>query len=73
MLAAALYHALMEDGFDETGGVYAEWLKNALDEGRLTPARARKRAIEIVGEKAVKTWDTATPKEKGTEVERNGG
>jgi hypothetical protein len=57
MLAAALYHALIEDGFAENGGVYANWLKNALRRGLLTPEEVRRRAAEVAGQKAVDKWD----------------
>ncbi|MDX1556499.1 MAG: hypothetical protein R3212_10775, partial [Xanthomonadales bacterium] len=56
MLAAALYHAMIEDGFAETGGVYADWLKSALRKGLLTPDSVRRRAAEIVGQEAVDAW-----------------
>jgi len=56
MLAAALYHAMVEDGFAETGGVYEDWLKSALERGLLTPDEVRRRAAEIVGQEAVDAW-----------------
>jgi hypothetical protein len=56
MLAAALYHAIKEDGIDERGGVYGDWLKSALDRGLLTPEEVKRRAAEIVGEEAVAAW-----------------
>jgi len=56
MLAAALYHAMKEDGFDETGGTYADWLSSALDRGMLTPEEVRRRATEIVGPAQVQYW-----------------
>ena len=56
MLAAALYQAMVEDGFAESGGVYEDWLKSALDRGLLTPAEVRRRAAQIVGEAPVQLW-----------------
>ena len=56
MLAAALYHAMKEDGFDEAGGTYADWLSSALDRGMLTPEEVRRRATEIVGPAQVQYW-----------------
>jgi hypothetical protein len=60
MLAAALYQAMNEDGFAETGGVYSDWLKTALVDGVLSPAEVRRRAALIVGEAAVDRWNPAT-------------
>lgn len=56
MLAAALYHAMREDRFGETGGRYADWLKSALRRGLLTPQQVRERASAIVGADAVARW-----------------
>ena len=56
MLAAALYHAMKEDGFSETGGVYHDWLKLALQRGLLDPDDNIRRATEIVGEATVQKW-----------------
>ena len=56
LLAAALYHAMAEDGFGDTGGRYADWLKAALDRGMLTPDEVRRRAAAFVGESAVRKW-----------------
>lgn len=56
MLAAALYHAMKEDGFDQRGGRYHDWLVSALDRGLLTPEDVRRRAAEIVGQAAVDKW-----------------
>ncbi|RKR03913.1 hypothetical protein [Maricaulis maris] len=56
MLAAALYHAMKEDGFDERGGRYRDWLISAFDRGLLTPAEVRRRATAIVGADAVARW-----------------
>lgn len=64
MLAAALYHAMKEDGFDRRGGRYEDWLKFALDRGLLTPQEVRRRAAEIVGEDSVRHWyEIAVPEE----------
>lgn len=56
LLAAAIYHAMEEDGFDRTGGVYGEWLAGALDRGLLTPTEVRCRATAIVGANVVESW-----------------
>ncbi|WP_395647118.1 hypothetical protein [Terricaulis sp.] len=56
MLAAALYQAMKEDGFDRRGGPYQDWLISALDRGLLTPAEVRRRAALIVGRDAVDRW-----------------
>ena len=56
MLAAALYQAMKEEGFDQRGGVYQDWLADALDRGLLTPPEVRRRAVLIVGEEAVARW-----------------
>lgn len=64
MLAAALYHAMKEDGFDQRGGRYEVWLKSALDRGLLAPEEVRRRAGEIVGGDAVQHWyEVAVPEE----------
>jgi hypothetical protein len=57
MLAAALYHAMKEDGFDRRGGSYHDWLISALDRGMLTPDEVRRRARAIVGAEAVNRWN----------------
>lgn len=56
MLAAALYQAMKEDGFDRRGGPYQEWLISALDRGLLTPSEVRRRAALVVGRDAVERW-----------------
>lgn len=56
LLAAALFDAMVEDGFAESGGVYGAWLAGALDRGLLTPAEVRRRAAAIAGEEAVARW-----------------
>lgn len=56
MLAAALYQAMKEDGFDRRGGPYADWLISAFDRGMLTPAEVRRRAALVVGRRAVQRW-----------------
>lgn len=56
MVAAAIYHAMKEDGFDERGGVYSDWLKDALARGLLTPDEVRRRAGEVVGGEIVAKW-----------------
>jgi hypothetical protein len=73
MLAAALYHAMKEDAFDQTGGTYSDWFASALDRGMLTPDEVRRRATEIVGREQVQYWydvmedrNTAIPTHAGT-------
>lgn len=56
MFAAAAWHAMVEDGFAETGGVYSDWLKSALRRGLLSPSEVRRRAAEVVGEDTVSQW-----------------
>lgn len=56
MLAAALYHAMKETGFDQTGGQYEAWLTDAIAAGMLTPDEVRRRATAIVGEAPVQFW-----------------
>lgn len=56
LLAAALYHAMKEDGFDRRGGRYADWLQSALDRGLLSPGEVRRRAADVVGPEAVTYW-----------------
>lgn len=56
MIAAALYQAMREDGFDQSGGRYSDWLQSALDRGLLSPAEVRRRAAIIVGTEAVDHW-----------------
>lgn len=59
LLAAALYQAMKEDGFDRRGGPYQEWLISALDRGLLTPSEVRRRAALVVGRDAVERWTPA--------------
>ncbi|MFY0638262.1 hypothetical protein [Maricaulis maris] len=56
MIAAALYHAMREDGFDQSGGRYSDWLQSALDRGLLSPTEVRRRAAIIVGTDTVDHW-----------------
>lgn len=56
MLAAALYHAMLEDNFADEGGNYSAWFKSALRRGLLDPERVRARAAEIAGQAAVDKW-----------------
>lgn len=56
MFAAAAWHAMVEDGFADSGGVYADWLKSALRRGLLSPSEVRRRAAEVAGEDAVNQW-----------------
>lgn len=59
MLAAALYHAMKEDGFDRRGGSYPDWLMSAFDRGLLTPEQVRRRARAVVGAETVNRWTPA--------------
>lgn len=59
MLAAAIYHMLREDDYEETGGDFTVWLQSAIDRGMFTPAEVRRRAASIVGAEAVNKWDRA--------------
>lgn len=56
MLAAALYHAMIEDGFAAGGGNYSDWFKSALRRGLLDPDDVRSRATTIVGADVVNSW-----------------
>lgn len=58
MLAAALYHAMKEDGFDRRGGRYEDWLLSAFDRGLLTPQEVRRRATIVVGAQTVNRWSS---------------
>lgn len=57
MMAAAFYHAMKLDGFDERGGTYSDWLKSALRHGLLSPELVRNHARAVVGDAAVDKWD----------------
>jgi len=57
MVAVAIYHAMKEDGFDDRGGAYVDWLKDALRRGLLTPDEVRRRAALVVGQDTVSKWD----------------
>jgi len=61
MLAAAIYHMLLEDGYDKTGGQYATWLKSAIARGWFEPQEVRRRASEVAGPKAVERWSGKQP------------
>ena len=67
MFAAALYHAMLETGFAESGGTYSEWLKDGLRSGLLSPSEVRRRAALVVGTEAVNAWGPhrATAREEG--------
>ena len=56
MLAAAIYHMLLEDGYDKTGGKYATWLKSAIARGWFEAQEVRRRASEVAGPEAVERW-----------------
>lgn len=57
MFAAAVYQAMLETGFADSGGNYSDWLKGALKGGFLSPAEVRRRAAEIVGSATVDQWN----------------
>lgn len=57
LLAAALYHAMIEEGFVEGRGRYSDWLRSAIDRGLLAPEEVRRRAVAVVGEDSVRKWD----------------
>ena len=57
VLAAAIYHAMKEDGFASSGGEYSTWLKSALKRGLLSPEAVRSRASQVVGQEAVDKWN----------------
>ncbi len=56
LLAAALYHAMLESGFADEGGKYADWLKDGLRSGMLSPSEIRRRAALVAGDEAVEAW-----------------
>lgn len=56
VLAAAIYHAMKETGFAETGGVYEEWLIEALKSDVLSPEAVKRRARAVMGDEAVEKW-----------------
>ncbi len=56
MFAAAVYHAMKEDGFANDGGHFSEWFKSALKRGLLSPGEVRRRAALVVDQEAVDAW-----------------
>jgi hypothetical protein len=56
VLAAAIYHAMKEDGFATAGGEYSVWFKSALERGLLSPDSVRMRAAQVVGQETVEKW-----------------
>jgi len=56
VFAAAIYHAMKEDGFASTGGEYSAWFKSALERGLLSPGSVRIRAAHVIGKEAVGKW-----------------
>jgi hypothetical protein len=56
MLAAAIYHAMKEDGFADSGGTYEDWFKSALQRNLLSPENVRQRAAEVVSQDVVDSW-----------------
>lgn len=61
LLAAAMYDAMIETGFAETGGVYEDWLIGALSGEVLSPAAIDRRARKVVGDAAVDKWTPEKP------------
>ena len=57
VLAAAIYHAMKEDGFATDGGEYSAWFKSALERGLLSPESVRIRATHVIGQEAVEKWN----------------
>ncbi len=57
VLAAAIYHAMIEDGFATAGGEYSAWFKSALERGLLSPESVRSRATHVIGQEAVAKWN----------------
>ena len=61
ILAAAIYDAMRETGFAETGGAYEAWLIEALSGGALSPDAVEGRARLLLGDDAVDKWKPDTP------------
>lgn len=64
MLAAAIYHAMKEDDFANTGEEYSLWFKSALKSGLLSPDSVRYRARQVVGQETVDKWRPESRKQK---------
>ena len=64
VLAAAIYHAMKEDGFANSGGEYSAWLKSALERGLLSPDSVRIRAAQVVGQETVEKWQPSNSNSK---------
>lgn len=56
ILAAAIFDAMNETGFAETGGVYEDWLIDALQGEILSPASVERRARRLLGDEAIDKW-----------------
>lgn len=56
MLAAALYHLMIETGFADSGGSYEQWLIDAFESGLLSGEEIRKHAAQVVGWDTVNRW-----------------
>ncbi|MEM9304869.1 MAG: hypothetical protein AAGE01_22345 [Pseudomonadota bacterium] len=56
LFAAALYHAMREDGFADAGGSFETWFLAGLRSGLLAPERVQEHAAAVVGEAAVARW-----------------
>lgn len=48
MVAAALYKAMKDDGFDRSGGSYGAWLSDAASRGLLAPENVKRLAAQVV-------------------------
>ena len=56
LLAAAIYHLILETRFSETGGRFETWFIDAVAAGHLNPAEVERRARAVVGDAAVDRW-----------------
>ena len=56
LLAAAIYHLIVETKFAETGGRFETWFIDAVAAGRLSPVEVERRARAVVGDAAVDRW-----------------
>lgn len=48
ILAAGLYGLLKAEGYDQTGGNIEAWLRNAIDNGKLSPASWQRAAAQVL-------------------------
>lgn len=61
ILAAAIYDAMKETGFAETGGDYEAWFIDALSGDILSPAAIERRARSVLGDEAIDKWKPEEP------------